>query len=204
MKSFKKTARMLALVAGPALAAMMATPASASQPVTCNPGSLSIFSPAASTCVGYYSGNVLDNSSADVTTQTNALAALGLTFTNFNDYTNIGLTGGSSTTIDFGTVLSGLTVIGVHWGNVPDSIFNPHNRGNVGNVTAFLEFNLTSPISSIDIVNNQGISGAVLYQTGTPGVPEPATWAMMILGFGAAGVAMRRRKRTLTSLPQLA
>ena len=32
-------------------------------------------------------------------------------------------------------------------------------------------------------------------------VPEPGTWAMMLLGFGAAGVAMRRRR---TALPQLA
>jgi len=29
----------------------------------------------------------------------------------------------------------------------------------------------------------------------TGGVPEPSTWAMMLLGFGAMGVAMRRRKR---------
>ena len=28
-------------------------------------------------------------------------------------------------------------------------------------------------------------------------VPEPATWAMMILGFGLAGMAVRRRKRKL-------
>jgi hypothetical protein len=27
-------------------------------------------------------------------------------------------------------------------------------------------------------------------------VPEPATWAMMILGFGAAGAALRQRRRT--------
>lgn len=27
-----------------------------------------------------------------------------------------------------------------------------------------------------------------------PGVPEPATWAMMILGFGAVGVSARRRR----------
>jgi hypothetical protein len=25
-------------------------------------------------------------------------------------------------------------------------------------------------------------------------VPEPSTWAMMLLGFGAIGFAMRRRK----------
>lgn len=28
-----------------------------------------------------------------------------------------------------------------------------------------------------------------------PPVPEPATWAMMLLGFGAIGYAMRRRRR---------
>lgn len=29
------------------------------------------------------------------------------------------------------------------------------------------------------------------------GVPEPATWAMMILGFGAAGATIRRRRSLL-------
>lgn len=28
----------------------------------------------------------------------------------------------------------------------------------------------------------------------SPAVPEPATWAMMTLGFGAMGFAMRRKK----------
>jgi hypothetical protein len=31
----------------------------------------------------------------------------------------------------------------------------------------------------------------------TPGVPEPATWAMMILGMGGIGYSMRRRRATL-------
>jgi len=35
-------------------------------------------------------------------------------------------------------------------------------------------------------------------------VPEPGTWAMMLLGFGAIGVAMRRRKPTAVALPQVA
>ena len=30
---------------------------------------------------------------------------------------------------------------------------------------------------------------------GVPPIPEPATWAMMLLGFGAAGFALRRRRR---------
>ena len=30
------------------------------------------------------------------------------------------------------------------------------------------------------------------------GVPEPATWAMMIAGFGLVGGAMRRRKATVS------
>ncbi|MBA2920350.1 PEPxxWA-CTERM sorting domain-containing protein [Sphingomonas sp. MAH-20] len=36
-----------------------------------------------------------------------------------------------------------------------------------------------------------GISVAGL---GAVAVPEPATWAMMLTGFGAAGLAMRRRR----------
>ena len=34
----------------------------------------------------------------------------------------------------------------------------------------------------------------------TPAVPEPATWAMMLIGFGAMGVSLRRRRRTSTLL----
>jgi hypothetical protein len=31
--------------------------------------------------------------------------------------------------------------------------------------------------------------------TAAPGVPEPATWALMLMGFGAAGAALRNRRR---------
>ena len=37
-------------------------------------------------------------------------------------------------------------------------------------------------------------------QVGSGAVPEPATWAMMLIGFGAIGLQMRRRK----SLAQIA
>ncbi len=37
-------------------------------------------------------------------------------------------------------------------------------------------------------------------QTATPGVPEPATWAMMMLGFGAMGATLRRRAKVRTAV----
>lgn len=49
-------------------------------------------------------------------------------------------------------------------------------------------------------VNTQGaglLTGLVTASASavTPAVPEPATWAMMLLGFGAIGVSLRRRRR---------
>lgn len=45
-------------------------------------------------------------------------------------------------------------------------------------------------------------SGAIL-ETGSS-VPEPATWAMMLVGFGATGFAMRRSRRGKKLVSQLA
>lgn len=49
-------------------------------------------------------------------------------------------------------------------------------------------------------------AGAVSFATSADplagAVPEPATWAMMLMGFGAIGVAMRRRRRA--SAPKFA
>jgi hypothetical protein len=39
------------------------------------------------------------------------------------------------------------------------------------------------------------IDNIVYSVTTGPGVPEPATWAMMITGFGLTGAALRRRRR---------
>jgi hypothetical protein len=50
-------------------------------------------------------------------------------------------------------------------------------------------------------VNWDGTTGGGYYQADFTfnGVPEPATWAMMITGFGMAGVALRRRRRGLVA-----
>ena len=44
----------------------------------------------------------------------------------------------------------------------------------------------------------------ILRESDSTVVPEPGTWAMMLMGFGAAGVAMRRRRRDGSKLAQLA
>lgn len=50
--------------------------------------------------------------------------------------------------------------------------------------------------------------GASAFVTATsaalPAVPEPGAWAMLILGFGGVGLAMRRRPRPLVALAVLA
>jgi hypothetical protein len=42
------------------------------------------------------------------------------------------------------------------------------------------------------------------YEPAPGAVPEPATWAMMLLGFGGIGMAMRRSKRRSSTLMQVA
>lgn len=49
------------------------------------------------------------------------------------------------------------------------------------------------------------ITGITTQPPGVGGaVPEPSTWAMMLIGFGATGYAMRRRRTKVVSTPQLA
>jgi len=57
----------------------------------------------------------------------------------------------------------------------------------------------------VTLENIRGFSNAALYTTGSGGgVPEPATWAMMLVGFAGAGMALRRGRRSNAKLLQLA
>jgi hypothetical protein len=62
-----------------------------------------------------------------------------------------------------------------------------------------------APITSFSIAlstlfpNNPGYSHITFFDTGAPALPEPATWAMLIGGFGAMGVALRRRPKVSVS-----
>jgi hypothetical protein len=171
-----------------AAAALTASPAAAVT-ASCTTAT-SLFTGATSTCAGFFEGNLLDNSAADVAAQASALQSLGVNFTSFNDYTKIDLADGA-TLIDFGTPLLGPTVIGIHFGA----------GSGFGESTGFFTFNFAQPTQAISF-DIKGASGAVLYQTASSAVPEPASWAMMLLGFLGLG-AVIRHSRQMRPLPQL-
>lgn len=54
----------------------------------------------------------------------------------------------------------------------------------------------------LGMVNNQRVSigaGVITGAINAPAIPEPGTWALMIMGFGAAGIVLRRRRHTLAA-----
>jgi hypothetical protein len=95
----------------------------------------------------------------------------------------------------FANLIGQVTGAGANNGGVQVTFTNPTQTFTYGNGQTFT---LT--------VNNVAVSGtgALAPITGyiQAGVPEPATWAMMLLGFGGIGMAMRRRR--VPALAQLA
>jgi hypothetical protein len=52
----------------------------------------------------------------------------------------------------------------------------------------------TITVNGVTGSSGDGAFGGNINLSAAPGVPEPSTWAMMLLGFGGMGVAMRRRR----------
>ena len=70
------------------------------------------------------------------------------------------------------------------------------NAGSFTNISFFAQSTIQPPNNPYR-VTGFGTILATVNATSSPvtaAVPEPATWAMMLLGFGAVGYAMRRRR----------
>jgi hypothetical protein len=146
--------------------------------------------PTAIACEGRFTGNVLSNNAGDITIQKNALALLGYAWdgTGFGTLPKLSPLGGVSS-IDFPGVLSGITYVGIHVG------------GKGGGTTSFYKFDAGTSLDAFTL-NLPSSSAAVLYLTGTPdtgSVPEPASWALMLGGFGMIGGALRSHKKSAVS-----
>lgn len=152
-------------------------------------------------CAGGYSNNLISGSPI---TGTGLAAIQALGYSGSGAYlgliSNSSGFGSSGTTINFGTTLYGLTILGIHYGGAGD-------KG--GEATSFFSFDAgTTGITSIDVTGRSGtqipfgLSNAALFSTGA--VPEPATWGMMLLGFAGIGFAMRRSRRQSGALMQVA
>ena len=72
---------------------------------------------------------------------------------------------------------------------------NAFDLHHVDRIAFTVEYNEASYLSSYFEVSGIGTSGAAYTTTNTVPLPtpEPASWAMMLLGFGALGFGMRRR-----------
>ena len=112
--------------------------------------------------------------------------------------------------VDFASAVSGLTFLAV----------GDDNRGDIGDVRVFAgalllgtvdifgDANPYGPPQLVDLSAFLGVTRIEIANTDAFGlgfddfsfdasdgaVPEPSTWAMMLLGFGAVGYGMRRRK----------
>lgn len=71
-----------------------------------------------------------------------------------------------------------------------DQLFINFLLGNGGN-TNYVSLDSNNASS---IWNNQGMAG-VTFTRINAAVPEPETWGLMLLGFGAAGIVLRSRRR---------
>jgi hypothetical protein len=177
-----------AAAAGASAALMLASAAQALvlPPVT-TPCTTSDFTGATIlSCEGYFDGNLLNNGGGGTNTdiQAQALADLGFVWDKTTILQSIsGLAGGNPT---FSPDLFGITFIGIHYGN----------GGGSPDGTAFFKIDAGAGISGLTLNPPfPATSNLLVYSTGTGGgVPEPATWAMLILGMGGVGAVLRRRR----------
>ena len=109
------------------------------------------------------------------------------------------------TSTAFGTTITNAT--GQYLGVTNLNFFDLSQLGLFGNYYGSQIF--SGPTSAPSIFRSGSYAATFLGNTSEAGtvtisavgaVPEPATWAMMLLGFGVVGFALRRRRRQTTTV----
>jgi hypothetical protein len=125
------------------------------------------------------------NSSITIFSTTNLINALELNLDALSDGTAVFTFFGGSNDL-LGTTTQALTV-----GENGSNFFNTFG-GDFGRVTVSLANGATlQSVNQVRITAGSQVMSAV---------PEPTTWAMMLIGFGAVGYSMRRRSTTYSAV----
>jgi hypothetical protein len=72
-------------------------------------------------------------------------------------------------------------------------------RGRFAGASGALHTTGTLRLGMLDTQRVSIGEGTITGTISAPGIPEAGTWALMITGFGAAGIVLRARRRTLAA-----
>jgi hypothetical protein len=152
--------------------------------------------PEALACAGAFAGNLNNNARiGDLNAALDILSGSDFADVLWSDLdpTKAMFSAGSGTRLNFAQTLFGEQILSLHFGNAGSGL---------GDHTILYLFDFGQTGANSVLLEQRGWSNAVLISPANVAVPEPATWAMMLIGFGAAGYSMRRRRKP--ALPQIA
>ena len=151
--------------------------------------------PDALACAGAFAGNLNNNARiGDLNAALDVLAGGNFADVLWADLdpTKAIFSSGSGTRLNFAQTLFGEQILSLHFGNAGSGL---------GDHTILYLFDFGQTGADSVLLEQRGWSNAVLI-TPTGAIPEPATWAMMLIGFGGIGASLRRRRSR--RLPQFA